>query len=151
MSEEIWSRKEFKIIALASLGIGLAILAIPSLYSLLKLMINIIGKPFIYVNNTIGNAILEIIGNNPVIFLALFFIATAAIFGVGYFIKDENDRDFYQLLIHLSWFVTPLIILLSTLASASESIMVGFSFLVYLSPIYLFAAYKGLRSIINSK
>ncbi len=105
--------------------------------------------PILNIVNIVGGTILNIIGNNLLSFEAFLFITTAAIFGVGYFIKDDYDREFYQLLIYLSWFIIPLVTFLSVLVSAPESIIVGFSFLMYISPIPLFIIYKGLLAIIK--
>ena len=158
MSEESWSRKDFKLLALIFLAIGLLILIVPALYSLLELMISEVSKPFIYVNNIIGNAILNIVGNNPLLFLAFFFITTAAIFGVGYFIKDDYERNIYHLLIYLSWFLMILLgaflEILSIVIMGEElpkSIMMGFDFLMLMSPPFMFMIYKGLKFLINPK
>jgi len=152
MSEQPLSKEGFKTVALISLIIGLLFLVIPALYFLLKSMSNLIIKsimPMSNIINAIGSTILNIIGNNPLLFGAFFFITTAILFGIGYLIKDDYDRGFYQLLIYLSWFIILLIIFLSILASAPESIMVGFSFSIYILPIPLFAVYKGLKPIID--
>ncbi len=114
------SKEGFKTATLVSLIIGLLFLVIPALYFLLKLMSNSIIKstmPLLNIVNIVGSTALNIIGNNPLSFEAFLFITTAAIFGVGYFIKDDYDREFYQLLIYLSWFIIPLVIFLSVLVS----------------------------------
>jgi asparagine N-glycosylation enzyme membrane subunit Stt3 len=152
MDEQPLSKEGFKLVALISLVIGLFILIIPSLYFLLKSMSNLIVKstmPMSNIVNIIGSTILNIIGNNPLWFGAFLFITTAILFGIGYLIKDDNDREFYQLLIYLSWFVIPLIIFLSTLVSALESIIVGSSCLVYISPPFIYIVHKGLKPIID--
>ncbi len=152
MDKQPLSKEGFKTVALISLIIGLLFLVVSSLYFLLKLMSNLMVKStmlMLSILNIVGGIILNIIGNNLLSFEAFLFIATAAIFGVGYFIKDDYDREFYQLLIYLSWFIIPLVTFLSVLVSAPESIIVGFSFLMYISPIPLFIIYKGLLAIIK--
>ena len=152
MSEQPLPKEGFKFVALISLVIGLLFLAIPTLYFLLKSMSNLIIKSIIPISNivnTVGSAILNIIGNNPLFFGAFFFIITAILFGIGYPIKDDYDREFYQLLIYLSWFIIPLVTFLSVLVSASESVIIGFWFLIYVSPPIVFVAYKGLKPKIN--
>ena len=144
MSEQPLSRRGFKFAALISLIIGLLFLAIPSLYFLLKLMIDTISKPFIYINNVIGSTILNIIGNNSLLFGAFLFITTAILFGVGYLIKDDNDRAFYESYIYLIWFITPLLIIILTAASAPESIIAGSGCLTYISPLFILLVHKGL-------
>jgi len=147
MSEQPLSKEGFKTVALASLIIGLLFLVIPALYFLLKSMSNLIIKstmPISNIVNIIGSTILNIIGNNYLTFIAFFFIVTAAIFGVGYSIKDDYDRGFYQLLIYLSWFITPLLIIILTAASAPESIIVGSGCLAYIFPLFILLIHKGL-------
>jgi len=152
IDEQPLPKEGFKLVALISLVIGLFILVIPALYFLLKSMSNLIAKSTMPVSNIvsiIGSTILNIIGNNPLWFGAFLFIITAILFGIGYLIKDDYDRGFYQLLIYLSWFIIPLVTFLSVLVSASESVIVGFWFLIYVSPPIVFVAYKGLKPKIN--
>ena len=152
MDKQPLSKETFKTVALISLIISLLFLVVSPLYFLLKLMSNLMVKPtmlMLSILNIAGSIILNIIGNNLLSFEAFLFIATAAIFGVGYFIKEDHDREFYQLLIYLSWFIIPLVTFLLILVSAPTSIVVGFLFLMYISPIPLFIIYKGLLTIIN--
>ena len=153
MSGQSLPKEGFKTVALISLVIGLLFLAIPALYFLLKSMSNLIIKSIIPISNivdTVGSAILSIIGNNPLFFGAFLFIVTAILFGVGYSIKDDYDREFYQLLIYLSWFIIPLVTFLSVLVSTSESVIVGFWFLIYVSPPIIFGILKGLQFLLST-
>lgn len=103
--------------------------------------------PISNIVNIVGSTILNIIGNNPLLFGAFFFITTAILFGIGYLIKDDNDRAFYESHIYLAWFITPLLIIILTAASAPESIIVGSGCLVYISPLFILLVYKGLTSL----
>jgi hypothetical protein len=148
------SKEGFKFVALISLIIGLLFLVIPALYFLLKSMSNLIIKsimPMSNIVNIVGSTILSIIGNNPLFFGAFLFITTAILFGIGYLIKDDNNRVFYESHIYLAWFITPLLIIILTAASVPESIIVGSGYLVYISPLFILLAYKGLKPIINLK
>jgi len=147
MSEQPLSRRGFKLVALISLIIGLLFLVIPALYFLLKSMSNLIIKsimPMSNIVNIIGSTILNIIGNNPLLFGAFLFITTAILFGVGYLIKDDNDRVFYEFYIYLAWFITGLLIIILTAASAPESIIVGSVCLAYIFPLFILLVHKGL-------
>ena len=152
MSEQPLSKEGFKTVALISLVIGLLFLVIPALYFLLKSMSNLIIKsimPMSNIINAIGSTILNIIGNNPLLFGAFFFITTAILFGIGYLIRDDNNRAFYEAYIYLVWFITPLSIIILIAASAPESIIVGSGYLVYISPLFVFLAYKGLQFLLS--
>ena len=152
IEEQPLPKEGFKFVALISLVIGLLFLVIPALYLLLESMSNLIVKstmPVSNIVNIIGSTILNIIGNNPLFFGAFFFITTAILFGIGYLIKDDNDRVFYEAHIYLAWFITPLLVIILTAASAPESIIVGSGCLVYISPLFVFLAYKGLQFLLS--
>jgi len=135
MSQEGLSREEFKIAALIFLGMGLSFL--------IAFYISII--------NIIGDILLNIAKNSPLLFAALFHIMLAIIFGVGYFIEDKNDRAFYLRLIYLLGTLMFLIAFSSDLIPIPKSILVGFVFLIYTSLPFAFMVYKGLKSLINPK
>jgi len=150
MSEQPLSRRGFKLVALIYLIIGLLLLVIPALYFLLKSMSNLIIKfimPISNIVNIIGSTILNIVGNNLLLFGAFLFITTAILFGVGYLIKDDNDRVFYEFYIYLAWLITGLLIIILTAASAPESIIAGSGCLTYISPLFILLVHKGLTFI----
>ena len=135
MSQEGPSRDEFKNIALFFLGIGLFFLIIF----------------YITMINIIGDTLLNISKNSPLFIVVLFSFITAAIFGIGYFIKDDYDRDVYELLAYLLWFIMIILGALLDIINISKSIQVGIILLIYISPPFVFMLYKGLKILINPK
>jgi hypothetical protein len=121
--------------------VGIAII----IFLLIVGLANLIGGNAYSAISFIGALLIKYIGL-PLIILVPFIGAFLA--RLGTLIKDEDEQDLYLGLIYLLWFidliVTPLLGLGYIVRVISGSFIVGFGFLLFIAPPFVFAILKGI-------
>jgi hypothetical protein len=140
------SEDDLKIFAIMTALIGIFALALWGLYYLVSLVL--LGKPLVSLFSTIGNTLESTLGNFPMIIqVAALFLMMAGILGFGLLLED-NDINTYKILIIVFWSAAFAAFIglsgYSIFSSISMSVIIGISFVLFVSPPFVFGALKGL-------
>jgi hypothetical protein len=121
--------------------IGIMVLADWVLYN--------VRGPFIALFAIIGNVLENIFRNIalPVILAIILFIMSG-ILGFGLLLEDEDDIDIYKTLVEVLWSTAFSVFIILSLAyefvSIPLSAVIGLSFVLFISPPFVFKILKGL-------
>ena len=140
-------REDLKGFAIMTALIGIIALALWGLYYLVFSVL--LSKPLVTSFSAIGNILESTLGNIPSIGLtAIIFLMMAGILGLGFILKDENDINTYKILIILLWSAALAAFIglwvYSAINSVSVSVIIGISFVLFISPPFVFGILKGI-------
>jgi len=147
--EELKPKERLESLIEALMGAGIFMMIIAVLTYILGLLQN----PIYILISTIGNVLIKALGENVAVLLSLaiiLFIA-AGIVKVGTLLKDEEEQDLYEALIHLFWIIDLIALFLSsigyTLGLVSAALVIGLGFIFFIAPLISMGIIKGLDSL----
>jgi len=148
--EESDPKEDLRGFALGTALVGIMALALLGLYYLTTSIL--LSKPLLTLFFAIGHILESTVGNLPVIGqIAILFLMMAGVLGVGSLLKNEKDIYTYKMLVIVFWAVSFAAFMGLWMYSAFNPIpvssIIGLSFILFIAPLFIFAAYKGLYFI----
>jgi hypothetical protein len=147
--EELKPKEKLESLMEALIGAGILMIIVAVLTYILRLLQN----PIYILILIIENVLIKVLGESAAVPLSLtiiLFIA-AGIVKIGTFLKDEEEQDLYEALIHLFWIIDLIALFLSgigyTLGLVSAALVIGLGFILFIAPPLAFGIIKGLDSL----
>jgi len=144
MSEE---NDDLKVFAVMTALIGVFALALWGLYYLVFSVL--LSKPLVTLFSAVGNILESTLGNLPMIGqIAVLFLMMAGILGIRSLLENENDIERYKILIILFWSAAFAAFIglweYSAFNPIPISVIIGISFILFISPPFVFGILKVL-------
>jgi len=138
---------DLKIFAVMTALVGIFALALWGLYYLVFSVL--LGKPLVILFSTVGNILESTLGNLPMIGqTAALFLMMAGILGIRSLLKAEDDIERYKIIVIIFWIISLAALIglweYSAFYPISVSVIIGISFILFISPPFVFGTLKGL-------
>jgi len=142
-------KEDLKVYAIMTALIGLSALALWGLYYIFLYLI----IPSAIISSTIGDILENTLGKVPMIVqFAIIFFIIAGVLGFGFLLENDDVR-IYKALITTIWSIAAIVLFAILGASLSISIplpgVIGLSFILFVSPPFVFGILKGLRFLLS--
>ena len=142
-------KEDLKVYAIMTALIGLSALALWGLYYIFLYLI----IPSAIISSTIGDILENTLGKVPMIVqFAIIFFIIAGVLGFGFLLENDDVR-IYKALITTIWSIAAIVLFAILGASLSISIplpgVIGLSFILFVSPPFVFGILKGLGFLLS--
>jgi len=144
MSEE---NDDLKVFAVMTVLIGVFALALWGLYYLVFSVL--LSRPLVTLFSAVGNILESTLGNLPMIGqIAVLFLMMAGILGIRSLLENENDIERYKIIVIIFWIASFATLIglweYSAFSPVPISVIIGISFILFISPPFVFGILKGL-------
>jgi len=138
---------DLKVFAIMTALVGIFALALWGLYYLVFSVL--LSRPLVTLFSAVGNILESTLGNLPMIGqIAVLFLMMAGILGIRSLLENENDIERYKIIVIIFWIASFATLIglweYSAFSPVPISVIIGISFILFISPPFVFGILKVL-------